>query len=64
MRYSADKKINELVKCCLKEGWVFRRGGKHGRLTHPSGCWTTVPKTPSDHRASKNFRSDIRRALK
>lgn len=64
MKYSANKEINDLVKYFVKQGWIFRWGRKHGRLIHPSGHSTTVPKTPSDYRASKNFLSDIRKMVK
>lgn len=63
MKYCNSKEINILVKQLILNGWAFRRGGKHGRLTVPSGKRTlTVPTTPSDRRAALNFRRDVRNA--
>jgi len=62
MKYSANKEINTIVKEKVREGWPFKWGRKHGRLTHPQGFPTiTVPKSPSDHRSAKNFRCEIKR---
>lgn len=64
MKYCASKEIDQLVKGLIREGWYFRRGGKHGRLSSPDGrAKLSVPSTPSDHRAFLNFRRDVRHAL-
>lgn len=64
MKYCASKDINRLVKGLIRQGWCFRRGGKHGRLSSPDGrAKLSVPSTPSDHRAFLNFRRDVRSAL-
>jgi len=63
MKYCNSKDINILVRQLVLNGWAFRRGGKHGRLTAPTGQLTlTVPSSPSDRRALLNFRQDIRHA--
>lgn len=61
-RYSASKEIDVLVRHLVREGWLFRRGGRHGKLYAP-GCMAclSVPSTPSDRRAFLNFRQDVRR---
>lgn len=64
MRYCSNKEINYLIRELLREGWSFRRGSKHGRLTSPGGWPTlTVAKTPSDCRSLQNFRRDLRKAV-
>lgn len=61
MKYCSDKEINKLVSLLVKKGWLFSWGSKHGRLKHPEGRHSvTVPSTPSDYRAAKNFRRDVR----
>lgn len=63
MKYSSNKEIDHLIRKLLREGWEFRRGTKHGRLTHPSGWPTvTVAKSPSDWRSLRNLRRDLRHA--
>lgn len=63
MKYSSEKKIDGLVRKLVKAGWLFTRGGKHGRLQPPSGHALTVPCSPSDRRAYLNFRRDVRSAF-
>lgn len=65
MKYCACREIDALVRAMVREGWTFRRGGKHGRLREPSGRFVlTVPGSPGDRRAAENFRHDLRRAAK
>jgi len=64
MKYSANKRVDELVRQLIKKGWEFRWGGKHGRLKPPHGMpILTVPSTPSDRRAFANFKGDVRRLI-
>lgn len=64
-KYSASKEINVLVRQLIRDGWSFRKGGRHGRLCSPAGLATlSVPCTPGDRRAFDNFRQDVRRVLK
>ncbi|HAR05231.1 MAG TPA: hypothetical protein DCR72_06580 [Pseudomonas sp.] len=63
MKYCSNKEIDQLIRQLVSQGWGFRRGSKHGRLTHPSGWPTlTVAKSPSDCRSLQNFRRDLRSA--
>lgn len=64
MKYCSNKDINQVICDLIRQGWSFRRGGKHGRLTHPDGQRTlTVAKSPSDHRSIHNFRRDLRKII-
>lgn len=64
-RYSTDSGINDMVKQLVKEGWCFEWGGKHGKLIAPhKAVILTVPSSPSDWRASRQFRADLRRHLR
>ncbi len=63
MKYSSNKELDQLIRQLVRQGWHFRRGGKHGRLTHPNGRPTmTVAKSPSDRRSFHNFLCDLRKA--
>lgn len=61
MHYSKDKEIAATVRHLLANGWRYNSGKKHGKLIAPNGRKLPVPGTPSDWRASLNFRRDIRR---
>lgn len=64
MKYSKSKELNQIVRALVREGWSFRRGGKHGRISHPSGHpILTVSGSPSDWRTVENFRHQVRRGL-
>ncbi|WP_152965106.1 MULTISPECIES: hypothetical protein [Comamonas] len=63
MKYSSQKELNQLIRQLVRQGWSYRQGRKHGRLTHPDGWPTmTVAKSPSDSRSVENFRHDLRKA--
>lgn len=63
MRYSSGKEIDDLVRRLVRDGWRFRRGGRHGRLLHPYNQRAViVPCTPGDRRAWLNFRQDVKKA--
>lgn len=63
MKYSSNKELDQLIRQLVRQGWRFRHGGKHGRITHPDGRPTmTVAKSPSDSRSFHNFRRDLRKA--
>ena len=65
MKYSKCKEINSLVRKLVRQGWLFRWGGKHGRIEHPDFLGKlTVPKTPSDRKSFNNFRRDLNRLSK
>ena len=64
MKYCTCKEIDQLVRSLIREGWIYSRGGKHGRLLPPNGrAKLSVPHTPSDCRAFLNFRRDVRQVL-
>jgi hypothetical protein len=64
MKFSSQKDINKLVRELVREGWSFKRGGKHGRLTHlASKKILTVPCSPSDRYAARNFSNDVYRLI-
>ncbi len=64
MKYSKCKEIDSLVTKLVKRGWLFHRGRKHGKILHPTRDGKIiVPKTPSDSRAYRNFRGEVRRLL-
>ena len=60
MRYSSDKDFNHHIKRLVKQVWLFKKRRKHNQIVAPSGQSVTFSKTPSDHRALKNFINDIR----
>jgi hypothetical protein len=65
MKYSCAKDIDCLVRQHVDGGWTYRRGRKHGTLSPPAGGpRVTVPGTPSDWRALRNFERDLRRAYR
>ncbi|MCB1958995.1 MAG: hypothetical protein KDE68_00465 [Rhodocyclaceae bacterium] len=59
MKYSKDKQIAALVRDLIQNGWHYRTGRRHGKLTCPTGRTLSVPCTPSDRRAFLNFRRDV-----
>lgn len=62
-RLKAQREVDQLVAAAVLNGWVCRSGGKHYVLRSPDGVTTvTVSKTPSDFRAVRNIRADLRRA--
>jgi predicted RNA binding protein YcfA (HicA-like mRNA interferase family) len=61
MKYSKDRAIAAFVNLLLRQGWTYRMGGRHGKLTSPTGRRIAVPCTPSDHRTFQNFKRDIRK---
>jgi predicted RNA binding protein YcfA (HicA-like mRNA interferase family) len=63
MKYSKDKAIAAFVYSLLRDGWQYRSGKRHAKLTSPAGRRIAVPGTPSDHRAFENFKRDIRKIL-
>ena len=60
MKYCSNKDMNRLIRQLVNQGWIYRNGSKHGRLTHPAGNPTlTVSRTPSDWRSLQNFVRDL-----
>lgn len=50
------RELAEEFGCTLEES-----PGGHLKLAHPSGWFLFVSKSPSDHRALANVKSDLRR---
>lgn len=64
MKFSRDKDVNRLVSQLIREGWRYRRGGKHGKLSSPDATgFLTISASPSDHRTLHNMRRDVRKLL-
>ncbi|MEQ9326098.1 MAG: hypothetical protein RJQ21_02240 [Rhodospirillales bacterium] len=61
MHYSNNKDIARIVRNQVRDGWLFKRGRRHGQLIAPDGRRVIVPCTPSDNRTVLNFLGDIRR---
>ncbi len=62
MRFSSDKDVNRLVCELVREGWQYRRGGKHAKLISPEATgFLIISGSPSDHRTIHNMRRDVRR---
>lgn len=61
-KYSANKEIHEHVVQLVARGWIYEKGGKHGKIFTPDRSLRgSVPLTPSDYRTSLNFIRDIKR---
>lgn len=60
-KYSSNKDIQKLVSNLIKDNWVYHRNKKHGSLRSPKGIRITIPGTPSDRRAYRNFLKDTQR---
>lgn len=63
MKYSNSKVINEVCYGLVKSGeWELKSDKRHCRLrNNRTGHVLTVPFSPSDHRAEKNWLSQVRR---
>ncbi|MBT0068284.1 hypothetical protein J4H69_20265 [Vibrio alginolyticus] len=63
-RFSKNKDINAFIRQLIKsKQWYCVQGGKHCSLFSPAGKRITIPSTPSDYRAYKNFKKDIERII-
>lgn len=60
----SDKDQEKFFRQIREEGWEAERGKNHMRLTHESGALVFCSITPSDWRARKKIRSDMRQALR
>jgi hypothetical protein len=63
-RWTNSKEVNEMIDQVADQGWRIEDGGSAIKLwpADKSKGMVTVHKTPSDHRAVKNTRAQIRRA--
>lgn len=58
-RYSSDKDFNAAIANLVRDhGWTYQTPGhsKHAKVIAPNGRKMTVPVSPSDWRAVRNFR--------
>jgi phosphoglycerate dehydrogenase-like enzyme len=61
MKYSSDKDVNKYAKQLVQEGWGFKRGKKHGKLTAPGRRGiVVVPTSPSSARAVQELAWAVR----
>lgn len=62
MKYSSDKDMNKDIRQLIKEGWIFYKRKKHGKLSPPNHPEITsiVSSSPSDTHACSVFRREIR----
>lgn len=59
----SNKLIKSTVRYLKRTGWEVRLGGKgHYKCVSPAGFKMTMAATPSDWRAPRKIRRDIRRA--
>ena len=57
------KRLRPLIEYALSEGWqVVRTPGGHLKFTKPGLPPVFTGSTPSDHRADRNTRTQLRRA--
>lgn len=60
-KYNSNKDIQKLVNSLIKKNWQYQPGKKHGSLRSPKGMKITIPGSPSDKRAYRNFLKDTQR---
>lgn len=59
-KYCADKDFDLVIRRLLQQGWGYQRGGKHGKLTHPSlRRPITVSISPSGRRSLQRFKQTV-----
>lgn len=59
-KFTSNKDFNVCIRALCKSGCKFIRGKKHSKIVSPSGAQVAVPSSPSDKRALKNFKRDIK----
>lgn len=57
-----QKDLRQLLRRVDRLGWTIQQGGSHLKVIGPNGAFVTVPSTPSDWRAIRNCRAQLRRA--
>ncbi|WP_186128566.1 hypothetical protein [Burkholderia gladioli] len=45
--YSSSKDLRKHIAGLVKDGWTYKKGGKHGKLIAPNGRKMAVPVSPS-----------------
>jgi hypothetical protein len=62
--YCSDKDVNKLIKGLVKQGWVFTKGKKHGKLTSDMAAEPIIiSSSPSDKRYFAIVKQLIKRNL-
>lgn len=61
MKYCDDRRIQKIVAALVKEGWTYRRGRVHPKVTSPSGASVTFSWSPSCRYAADNMLGDVKR---
>ena len=59
--YSSSKDLRKHIAGLIKEGWTFKKGGKHGKLIAPNGRKMPVPVSPSGYNTLVNQVHQARR---
>ena len=60
MMLTANKELKEILKEAEAQGWVFTKGNRHIKGKHLSGKTATISVSPSENRAIKNIKKDLR----
>lgn len=64
-KYSNNDQINKIVKSLIKRGYIYQRGKKHGKIISPDGKKrVSIPGSPSDWRAPRQFKAEVHRFFK
>lgn len=58
-----QKEVKEIIKELTGKGWTHKIGRNSHQFRSPQGSLVTMAKTPSCHRAIKNVRSYINKAI-
>lgn len=58
--------FGKLLAALRRAGWSLatRARGAHHRIVSPGGQAVVFPRSPSDWRAIRNFRAEVRRVIK
>lgn len=55
-----NKDLNKLLKLAQGRGWEFTCKNNHIKGSHPSWGAATISRSPSDNRAIKNIKKDLK----
>lgn len=59
--YCSDKDVNKLIKGLIKQGWVFTKGKKHGKLISET---ITEPIVISSSPSDKHYLAIVKQLIK
>ncbi|RKF25242.1 hypothetical protein [Micromonospora globbae] len=63
-RRSIAADLRPVVAEAEAAGWRLVAGRRHPRLVSPRGRLVVLPATPSDYRAARNARAQVRRVIR